>query len=257
MPAEPADDETQSMDTATITPHSPLTASGPVIVGVRDHASDRDTVALGHALSDALGRRSLLTQVPARSVARELNALAVREDAVAVVVDRSDARLLSGGAVPVAVAPSGYAEAPSPIATVGIGFDGSENSRIALSWAAAAARAGDATLRIVAVREPLPLERFALTSRMNSTRFADVMRELQQKRLAIRVAEVGEDLEPRAELRDGTAVDVLVDASSTLDLLVLGTRGLGRVRGALLGSVSTAVVQSAHCPVIVVPGVAR
>jgi nucleotide-binding universal stress UspA family protein len=245
------------MDTPTVAPQSPLTASGPVIVGVRDHASDRDTVALGHALSDALGRRTLPAKVPARSAFRELNELAAREDAVAVVVDRADARLLSASSVPVAVAPSGYAEAPSPIATVGIGFDGSENSRTALHWAAAAARAGDATLRIVAVREPLPLERFALTSRMTSAPFANVMRGLQEKRLAIRAAEVGADLEPKAELRDGTAVDVLVDASSALDLLVLGTRGLGRVRGALLGSVSTAVVQSAHCPVIVVPGAAR
>ena len=43
----------------------------------------------------------------------------------------------------------------------------------------------------------------------------------------------------------------------TLDLLVLGTRGLGRIRGAVLGSVSAAVVRAAHSPVVVVPTLAR
>jgi nucleotide-binding universal stress UspA family protein len=38
------------------------------------------------------------------------------------------------------------------------------------------------------------------------------------------------------------------------DLVVLGARGLGAVGSFLLGSVSTGVVQHAHCPVLVVKG---
>jgi nucleotide-binding universal stress UspA family protein len=35
-------------------------------------------------------------------------------------------------------------------------------------------------------------------------------------------------------------------------LIVMGSRGLGGIRGALMGSVSDSVVRHAHCPVLVV-----
>jgi nucleotide-binding universal stress UspA family protein len=44
----------------------------------------------------------------------------------------------------------------------------------------------------------------------------------------------------------------LVDASTTAGLLVVGARGLGRVRGLLVGSVSSYVTPRSHCPVVVV-----
>jgi nucleotide-binding universal stress UspA family protein len=45
----------------------------------------------------------------------------------------------------------------------------------------------------------------------------------------------------------------LVDESRKAQLVVVGTRGRGGVSGMLLGSVSTAVAESASAPAIVVP----
>ena len=45
----------------------------------------------------------------------------------------------------------------------------------------------------------------------------------------------------------------LVERSRELDLLVVGSRGYGPVRHALLGSVTSELMQAAACPVLVVP----
>jgi nucleotide-binding universal stress UspA family protein len=48
--------------------------------------------------------------------------------------------------------------------------------------------------------------------------------------------------------------DVLIDASDTADLVVIGARGRGgRVRDFVLGSVTDAVLKNALCPVVVIP----
>lgn len=57
-------------------------------------------------------------------------------------------------------------------------------------------------------------------------------------------------------LIEGFARSVLVDASKDADLLVVGRRGHGGFSGLLLGSVSSACVAHAHCPVLVVRGTA-
>jgi nucleotide-binding universal stress UspA family protein len=50
---------------------------------------------------------------------------------------------------------------------------------------------------------------------------------------------------------DGTAAEVLVEASKNAAVLVVGTRGHGRFANLMLGSTSRQCVQAAHCPVVV------
>ncbi|WP_227983912.1 universal stress protein [Nocardia spumae] len=61
-------------------------------------------------------------------------------------------------------------------------------------------------------------------------------------------------LEIRTELVFDPIIPTLVDRSDRAYRLVVGSRGRGAVKRALLGSVSSAVVQRARCPVTVVPG---
>jgi nucleotide-binding universal stress UspA family protein len=58
----------------------------------------------------------------------------------------------------------------------------------------------------------------------------------------------------QAHLRMGKAAAEIVDLAEELGagLVVLGSRGLGGIRRALMGSVSDSVVRHAHCPVLVV-----
>jgi nucleotide-binding universal stress UspA family protein len=61
---------------------------------------------------------------------------------------------------------------------------------------------------------------------------------------------------PAAEVAvvDKPAVSAIAEASASADALVLGSRGLGAVGRALLGSVSRGVLRRATCPTLVVKG---
>jgi nucleotide-binding universal stress UspA family protein len=50
----------------------------------------------------------------------------------------------------------------------------------------------------------------------------------------------------------GNAANVLIEASRGADMLILGCRGHGGMTGLLLGSVSSACAERAHCPVLIV-----
>ena len=54
------------------------------------------------------------------------------------------------------------------------------------------------------------------------------------------------------ELLNGPPAEIIEDFLKPSDLLVIGSRGIGGVRRLLLGSVSSALVQTAPCPVVVV-----
>lgn len=61
------------------------------------------------------------------------------------------------------------------------------------------------------------------------------------------------DIELETRLEYGSPIALLLELAADANLIVVGSRGMGRVVGLLLGSVSQAVVNRASSPVVVVP----
>ncbi|HEY8527290.1 MAG TPA: universal stress protein [Acidimicrobiales bacterium] len=131
-----------------------------------------------------------------------------------------------------------------------VGVDGSDHSRRALRWAAAAAEAAGVPARAV--------QSWALTHEvaepLGSIAFEpDEMDERVQRALAGAVAEtLGSPSAVATEVLRGQPAGALLGATTPDSVLVLGARGLGGFRGLLLGSVSQECVEYASCPVVVV-----
>lgn len=156
-------------------------------------------------------------------------------------------RLMSGGPCAVAVAPRGFARREhSGLGIIGVGYDGAPESKLALRAAAELARRLDASLRLIAVlREPQPSRLRGPYISALRERLAEVLREGASSVEGIEV----ECVLPEAP----NPAAALADQGVELDLLVVGSRGYGPLRRALLGGVSGDVVRMAPCPVLVTP----
>ena len=68
-----------------------------------------------------------------------------------------------------------------------------------------------------------------------------------------------EHCEGSAEILEGNAAEEIVELARarSAPLIVVGSRGLGAVAGAVIGSVSSAIIHRADRPVLVVPSAAR
>lgn len=58
-----------------------------------------------------------------------------------------------------------------------------------------------------------------------------------------------------AEIGEGNAAQMLLDAAKGASLLVAGSRGHGGIAGTLLGSVGQTLSQHSPCPVLIIRGV--
>ncbi|WP_228281749.1 universal stress protein [Rubrobacter marinus] len=146
-----------------------------------------------------------------------------------------------------------------------LAVDGSEESRAAADAAAEISEATAAELHLLFVMETAPLNPYAPYLGPEAWEVsADVLEKRNEKmraflrREAERVEAKGIEVE-EAHLTSGVPAKEIVGAAEELgaDLVVLGSRGLGAVKRALLGSVSDSVVCHAHCPVLVVRGRAQ
>ncbi|MEV7803240.1 universal stress protein [Microbispora sp. NPDC088329] len=133
-----------------------------------------------------------------------------------------------------------------------VGFDGSPHSEAALEFAFEEARARRGRVHAVYAWEmPVLSSPFAV----GYGAALDEIYDSESRAARLRLAP-WRDKHPDVPLVEtavcGHPVPALADASLVADLVVVGSRGLGNVRGALLGSVSHAVLHRAHCPVAVV-----
>jgi nucleotide-binding universal stress UspA family protein len=129
-----------------------------------------------------------------------------------------------------------------------VAYDGSESAQRALEQTADLASNGS-TVSVISVAEPLP--QFGRAAPMmlpeedeeRRHELDDAKATLAAKGIVAAVVE-----------RKGDAATMIVDEAEreSVDMIVMGTRGLNTARRWLMGSVSSRVVQHAPCNVLVV-----
>jgi nucleotide-binding universal stress UspA family protein len=132
-----------------------------------------------------------------------------------------------------------------------VGVDGSPSSNAALLWAADEAASTRSQLKLFHTWEWMTSAGWAMIPTDFDPRH-DAQTVLD--RAIAPVLTTHPDLEISAVVAEGQAAEVLANASTGAELLVVGSRGHGEVSGMLLGSVSDYCITHAHCPVLVMRG---
>lgn len=135
------------------------------------------------------------------------------------------------------------------VRTIVVGVDGSDASIEALRQAQSLAIPLSATVVALASWDYPPVYDGYVAMGINDfdVRAGEILQEAVGKAFG---AEKPANVETR--LVQGHPRHTLIEASRNADMLVLGRRGHGGFGGLLLGSVSSALVAHAHCPVLVV-----
>ncbi|MHC1557893.1 universal stress protein [Actinomycetospora sp. C-140] len=142
------------------------------------------------------------------------------------------------------------------IALVVAGFDGSDEAAEAVRWAASLARLTGAALRVVWAWKTRDVWDAAVTVKETGTPSLSEMEVVARRRLGEAVAGLAGDEVADVDLhlsQRPDAAGILLHAARDADVLVVGSRGRGRARAALLGSVSARCLRDAACPVLVIP----
>lgn len=147
---------------------------------------------------------------------------------------------------PVVVVPTGWTVRDTR--SIVVGFDASEHSAAALRWALSMAPA-DATVRAISAIELAPW----LDADVTLSQYPEEVRE-HERATNDAFSQVDPDLRAELDIVFHAPRRALAEASESADLLVVGTRGRGRLAAGLLGSVSGDLLHMAVCPVAVVTG---
>jgi nucleotide-binding universal stress UspA family protein len=134
-----------------------------------------------------------------------------------------------------------------------VATDGSREAELALTTAADLAKSTDSELHVLHVGE-VPLVYHPEWHAYRAV-YEEHEKEAQQLLEAqVQRIEGASATEAQAHLRIGRADEEIVELAQSIEagLIVMGSRGHGRLRRALVGSVSESVVRHAHCPVTIV-----
>ncbi|HEY7255729.1 MAG TPA: universal stress protein [Solirubrobacterales bacterium] len=251
-----------------------------ILIGYQETAEGRDALALGALLARAC--KAELIQVTAQSDDGEtLAQLAQLNRADLIVIGASHRgpvgrvfpgatveRLLGEAPCAVAVAPPEFSRHEdgdtrwSPLSgnlddigmrVIGVGYDGTPASAVALRSAAELAVVNGAAMRVYTVARkyahgPGSDADAALSPGMPTE--AEVLRQMLHEAVGTVPSEA------RALpvfLRGFPAEELIKACDAGVDLLVLGSRGGGPVRRKLHHSVTSLVMQAAKCPVLISP----
>jgi nucleotide-binding universal stress UspA family protein len=214
-----------------IAPDLPVTSaitSGPASAALETASAEADTLAVGARGRGVVG--SILLGSTSQHVVNHAHC--------PVVVVRED---------------SGE-DATPPATMVIVGFDGSHLSDDALAYAFAAASYRHLALHIVIAWDTEELATYQLVPTIAEEVRAAAAHHRRELAAAAAApwSEKYPDVETHILVTTEPAAQALVDRSTDAALVVVGSRGLGSVRGAFMGSVSAEVLRHAHSPVAVI-----
>lgn len=143
-----------------------------------------------------------------------------------------------------------------------VGIDGSSAARDALAWAGHAARRFELPLRIIhgyvpdTATQTGPAALRGATIHSGDPEPGGPRRHEQSRDLVAHIVHevLGREVAEAAELLvlDGRPSDLLLLHARDAEMVVVGSRGVGGLRGRLLGSVSQRLAQEATCPVVII-----
>ena len=149
---------------------------------------------------------------------------------------------------------------PNVFKRILVALDGSEHANNALNVALDLAEKYSATILILSVLHPV-YTLFGIESTFTSPSTLDEVLKAQQTYLenvlsgALQKAKESKpDVDISTKIVEGGPAETIIGTAQeeNVDLIVMGSRGLGGIRQLLLGSVSNDVADKAPCPVLIV-----
>lgn len=191
------------------------------------------------------------------SIGRALHGLAEQEGFELIVIGACRHRLigrlllgndaigtLGGAPCAVAVAPPGYAEHPSRLRTIGVGYDGSPQSEQALNAALQLrARSADSEIRALTV---IPLRSMAY-GQERAAQWPEAAVQLSEDQ----IRRLGGLKHVKGDVVFGEPSDELMIFGEQVDVLIIGSHSHGAAGRLLHGSTSHRLARHVPCPLLV------